>query len=92
MRYAYGGDTSIVDPFIWEYRDMDNNKIERTISFVGMTLRYKYRTTIAPTPNLPKNPAGIFNGIYLLAKQPFDIKNTQLLVHRLEDDSARERS
>ncbi|HIF17598.1 MAG TPA: DUF1329 domain-containing protein [Cycloclasticus sp.] len=92
MRYAYGGDTSIVDPFIWEYRDMNNDKIERTISFIGMTLRYKYRTTISPTPNLPKNPAGIFNGIYLLAKQPFDIKNTQLLVHRLEDDSARERS
>ncbi len=92
MRYSYGGDTSIVDPFIWEYRDMDTNKIERTISFVGMTLRYKYRTTIAPKPNLPRNPAGIFNGIYLLAKQPFDIKNTQLLVHRLEDDSARERS
>ncbi|PCI22015.1 MAG: outer membrane lipoprotein-sorting protein [Piscirickettsiaceae bacterium] len=92
MRYAYGGDTSIVDPFIWEYRDMNSGKIERTISFVGMTLRYRYRTALAPIPNLPRNPVGIFNAIYLLAKQPFDIKNTQLLVHRLEDDSARERS
>jgi len=22
MRYAYGGDSSVVDPFIWDYRDM----------------------------------------------------------------------
>ncbi|MBL4743830.1 MAG: DUF1329 domain-containing protein [Cycloclasticus sp.] len=92
MRYAYGGDTSIVDPFIWDYKDMKSGKIERTLRFVGKTLRYKHRTTLSPTPNLPRNPAAIFNGIYLLAKEPFDIKNTQLLVHRLEDDSARERS
>ena len=92
MRYAYGGDTSIVDPFIWDYKSMVDGKIERSISFVGKTLRYKYRTTIQPTPDLPKNPAGIFNGIYLYAKEPFDLKNTQLLVHRLEDDSAREKT
>ncbi|PCH86089.1 MAG: outer membrane lipoprotein-sorting protein [Piscirickettsiaceae bacterium] len=92
MRYAYGGDTSIVDPFIWDYINMNNGKIERSISFVGKILRYKHRTTVEPTPNLPRNPVDIFNGIYLLAKEPFDLKNTQLLVHRLEDDSARERT
>ncbi|PHS73820.1 MAG: outer membrane lipoprotein-sorting protein [Cycloclasticus sp.] len=92
MRYAYGGDTSIVDPFIWDYKNMKDGKVERSISFIGKTLRYKHRTTIEPTPNLPRNPAGIFNAIYLYAKEPFDLKNTQLLVHRLEDDSARERT
>lgn len=92
MRYAYGGDTSIVDPFIWDYKNMNNGKVERSISFVGKTLRYKHRTTLEPIPNLPRNPADIFNGIYLLAKEPFDLKNTQLLVHRLADDSARERT
>ena len=92
MRYAYGGDSSLVDPFIWEYRDMKNEKIERTLSFVGKTLRYKHRVSLSPSPDLPKNPADIFSAIYLLAKKPFDLRNTQLLVHRLEDDSARERT
>jgi len=92
MRYAYGGDSSMVDPFIWDYRNMKNDKIERTISFVGKTLRYKHRVSSLPETNLPDNKAGIFSAIYLLAKKPYDLKNTQLLVHRLEDDSARERT
>ncbi|MEH6504340.1 MAG: DUF1329 domain-containing protein [Cycloclasticus sp.] len=92
MRYANAADTSLVDPFIWQYRNMATSKIERTISFVGMTLRYKHRTNLAPIPNLPNNPSNIFNAIYLLAEEPFDLKNTQLLVHRLEDDTARERT
>ncbi|NQY87635.1 MAG: DUF1329 domain-containing protein [Colwellia sp.] len=92
MRYAYGGDSSIVDPFIWDYRNMKNDKIERTISFVGKTLRYKHRVSSLSETNLPDNKAGIFSAIYLLAKKPYDFKNTQLLVHRLEDDSARERT
>ncbi|PCJ47018.1 MAG: outer membrane lipoprotein-sorting protein [Gammaproteobacteria bacterium] len=92
MRYTYGGDSSLVDPFIWEYRDMKSGKIERTLSFVGKTLRYKHRVMLEPLPDLPNNPTDIFSGIYLLAKQPYDIRNTQLLVHRLEDDAARERT
>jgi len=92
MRYAYGGDASVVEPFIWEYRNMNTAKIERTISFVGKTLRYKHRVSMTPIPSLPNNPADIFNAIYLVAQKPYDLKDTQLLVHRLEDDSARERT
>ncbi len=92
MRYSYGGDSSLVDPFIWDYINMKSGKVERTLVFVGKILRYKHRLLMKPTPNLSKNPANIFNGIYLQAKEPFDLKNTQLLVHRLEDDSARERT
>lgn len=92
MRYAYGGDSSVVDPFIWDYINMKTSKIERTLSFIGKTLRYKHRLELAPTPELPNNPADIFSAIYLLAKKPYDLRNTQLLVHRLEDDTARERT
>jgi len=92
MRYSYGGDTSLVDPFIWDYINMETGKVERTLEFVGKILRYKHRLVLQPAPKLPKNPVNIFNGIYLQATEPFDLKNTQLLVHRLEDDSARERT
>mgnify|MGYP002700265160 CR=1 FL=1 len=92
MRYAYGGDTSLVDPFVWDYINMKNGKVERTLEFIGKILRYKHRLVMDPVPNLPKNPVGVFNGIYLQATEPFDLKNTQLLVHRLEDDSVRERT
>ncbi len=92
MRYAYGGDSSVVDPFIWDYINMKTAKVERTLSFVGKTLRYKHRLKIPPISELPNNPADIFSAIYLLAKKPYDLRNTQLLVHRLEDDTARERT
>jgi len=92
MRYAYGGDSSLVEPFIWHYRNMKSDKIERTLSFIGKTLRFKHRLSSLPETELPNNASGIFNTIYLMAKKPFDLKNTQLLVHRLEDDSARERT
>lgn len=59
---------------------------------IGKTLRFKHRLSSLPETDLPNNASGIFNTIYLMAKKPFDLKNTQLLVHRLEDDSARERT
>ena len=92
MRYAYGGDNSTVDPFIWEYRDMDSGDTERTLSFVGKTLRFKHRVAMSPQPSLAKNPNDVFNAIYLMVKKPFDLRNTQLLIHRLEDDSAADQS
>ena len=48
--------------------------------------QYKHRLLMKPTPNLPKNPANIFNGIYLQAKEPFDLKR-QILIDKYLDSS-----
>ena len=90
MRYNYGGDSSIVKPFYWQYRNMRTGKIERELSFAGMTLRFKHRVVLHPIPDLPNNESQIFGGIYLQVLNPSDIRNTQVLIHRLEDDTRQE--
>ncbi len=90
MRYSYGGEASSVEPFIWDYINMQKEKVERTLSFVGKTFRYKHRIMLDPRPEVVKNPGNLFSALYLRAKEPFDLTNTQLLVHRPEDDSSRD--
>ena len=90
MRYAWSGDGGTIKPFYWQYRNMRNGKIERELSFEAATLRFMHRTVAEPVPDLPTNPSGIFNALYLRVMSPPDIRNTQLLIHRLEDDTRQE--
>jgi hypothetical protein len=90
LRYTYAGDASKVEPFFWQYRNMKTGKIERELSFAAMTLRFKHRIVMQPAPDLPNNQSQIFNGLYLRVLNPSDIRNTQVLIHRLEDDTRQE--
>ena len=87
-----GGDSGSISPFYWQYRDLKSAKVERELAFEASSLRYQHRTLLAPLPALPNNPAGIFNALYLRVSRPADIRNTQLLIHRLEDDTQREQA
>ena len=90
LRYTYAGDSSEVKPFYWQYRNMRSGKIERELSFAAMALRFKHRVVMEPVPDLPNNQSQIFNGLYLQVLAPSDIRNTQVLIHRLEDDTRQE--
>lgn len=90
LRYNYAGDAGLVKPFYWQYRNMKNGKIERELSFAAMSLRFKHRVVMKPIPELPNNQSQIFNGLYLQVLDPSDIRNTQVLIHRLEDDTRQE--
>jgi len=90
LRYSYAGDAGLVKPFYWQYRNMKSGKIERELSFAAMSLRFKHRVVMDPRPDLPNNQSGIFNGLYLQVLDPSDIRNTQVLIHRLEDDTRQE--
>ena len=90
MRYAWTGDGGTIKPFFWQYRNVAKNKVERELSFEASSLRFKHRSLTEPVPDLPNNPAGIFNALYLRVVGPPDIRNTQLLIHRLEDDTKQE--
>ncbi|TDJ64389.1 MAG: DUF1329 domain-containing protein, partial [Proteobacteria bacterium] len=92
LRYAYGGDAGVIKPFYWQYRNMNTGKVERELSFAAMSLRFKHRVVMEPIPDLPNNPSQIFNGLYLQVLAPADIRNTQLLIHRLEDDTKQEQA
>jgi len=46
--------------------------------------------TFDPKPAYEENPSKIFRGIYSMVKHPFDLVNTQLLIHRYADDTHRD--
>jgi hypothetical protein len=91
--YQYGynwGDNAAIYPFYWRYRNLETSKIERQIKFNFHFLNWKHRVNQAPVPEFEKNPSGLFRSIYVQVLQPFDVKNTQLLIHRYADDLKRD--
>lgn len=73
----------------WRYRDMRAEKIERELLTDVFILRHTNRIILDPVPAFTENPDQIYNSFYLLAKEPFDVSNTQLLVHTYADDNRR---
>ena len=90
MRYAWSGDNGILTDMIWHYRDMNRDKVEREVRFTASMMRFMHRHVAAPIPEVADNPGEVFFGLYLRATYPPDVKNTQLLIHRLEDDKRQE--
>ncbi|MCX2975508.1 DUF1329 domain-containing protein [Halieaceae bacterium IMCC8485] len=91
--YKYGynwGDSAAISPFYWKYRDLDSGKVERTLKFSFHFLNYKHRVQHEPIPEFPENPSDLFRAIYVQVLEPFDVKNTQLLIHRAENDLVRD--
>lgn len=93
--YKYGynwGDNAAIYPFYWKYRNMETGDIERTLKFNFHFLNYKGRVNQDPTPEITPNPSDIFRAIYVQVLEPFDVKNTQLLIQRNADDLKRDNS
>ena len=93
--YKYGynwGDSAAVYPFYWKFRDMDSGKVERTIKFNFHFLNFTGRVYQDPKPAISPNPSQLFRGIYVNVLEPHDVRNTQLLIHRAEDDLKRDNS
>jgi len=91
--YQYGynwGDNAAIYPFYWRYRDMNTGKVQREIKFNFHFLNWKHRVNQEPIPEIKPNPSGLFRSIYVQVLEPFDVKNTQLLIHRHEDDLVRD--
>ncbi len=91
--YQYGynwGDNAAICPFYWKYKDMKSGKPERTIKWCFHFLNWKHRVNQDPTPEFTDNPAQLFRSIYSKADEPFDLRNTQLLIHRYKNDLKRD--
>jgi len=69
---------------------MKSAKIERTIKFGFHFLNFKHRVNQDPLPEFLDNPSDIFRAIYVQVHEPFDVKNTQLLIHRYSEDTKRD--
>lgn len=84
------GDAGRIAPFYWKYRDMKTGKIEKTLKMEFDSYKWQHRIIKEPVPQVAKNPSDLFRTIYLRVDEPFDVKNTQLLIHRYEDDLKRD--
>lgn len=91
--FQYGrvwGDLGCQHPFIWEYKSMPDEKLERTIVFDKSCFqRRAFKTTFDPVPETLPNPDQLYRAIYLRVAEPFDLKDTQLLLHKYKDDTKR---
>lgn len=87
--YKYGvnwGDNASINPFYWKYRNMTTGQVEKTIKFDFHFLNLKHRVKDAPVPEVPGNGSNLYRAIYVHVQEPMDLKNTQLLIQRYEDD------
>lgn len=91
--FQYGtvwSDLGCLEPWYWEYKNMKTESIERTVKFDKVCFgRKAYRTQFEPVPEITPNPSEVFRTMYLKVAEPFDIKNTQLLIHKYKDDTKR---
>lgn len=88
--FKYGanwGDNAAIHPFYWKYRNMTTGQLERTVKFNFHFLNFKHRTDHAPIPEVTPNPANLYRAIYVQVLEPQDLKNTQLLMQKYEDDT-----
>lgn len=89
--FQYGrvwGDLGCIEPFIWDFRNYETAKVERSIVFDKFCLkRYAFRTVDEPTPDFIPNPSQLYRGIYVRVGEPQDIKGTQLLIQKFKDDT-----
>lgn len=91
--YQYGfnsGDSETIHPFWWTFRNAKTGKTERQLKFDWHFLNFSHRVSFAPNPAYATNSAKIYRGIYGTVLEPFDLKNTQLMIHRYEDDTKRD--
>lgn len=87
--YKYGvnwGDNAQINPFYWKYRNMATGQVERLLKFDFHFLNIKHRVKDTPVPEVLPNPSNLYRGIYVHVQEPQDLKNTQLLIQRYEDD------
>jgi hypothetical protein len=87
--FKYGlnwGDNGVINPFILKYRNMATGQVEKTINGSLHFLNFKHRIKDAPVPEITPNPSNLFRGTYLKIQEPSDLKNTQLLIQRYDDD------
>ena len=87
--YKYGlnwGDNGVINPFYLKYRNMATGQVEKVIKAELHFLNFKHRIKDAPVPEITPNAANLFRGTYLKIQEPQDLKNTQLLIQRYDDD------
>lgn len=85
--FRYGaGETFTIRPVQWKYRSFTSGKVERSLLVNVHALKFKYRVETPPIPEIRPNPSNLLHATYLMVNEPMDLKNTQLLIQRYDND------
>lgn len=88
FKYNFGaGDGSKYDPFFYQFRNMNDGKLERVIKFSYNVQKHKFRVRQEPIGEMLPNPSELFRSFYIKVSEPQDVKDTQLLIQRYLDDN-----
>jgi hypothetical protein len=79
-------DDITIGPFVWEYRDGNTGKINRTVDFDPSYVSNTGFRTMNKPENLPGSDE-FFNVLMLAVKSPQDLKDTAILFKRRVDSS-----
>lgn len=63
-----------------------SGKVERSLLVNVHALKFKYQVETPPTPEIQPDPSNLLNATYLMVNEPMDLKNTQLLIQRYDND------
>ncbi|HSV70062.1 MAG TPA: DUF1329 domain-containing protein [Methylibium sp.] len=88
--FKYGinwGDNAAIYPFYWKYKNAKTGNVDRTLKFNFHFLNFTHRTDHQPLPEVTPNSSNLFRAIYAQVLEPQDLKNTQLLIQKYEDDT-----
>jgi len=88
--FKYGinwGDSAAISPFYWVYKNMNDGKVERVLKMSMHFLNFKHRIKQPPVPDIEPNPSEMYRATYIKVMEPQDVADTQLLIHRYEDDT-----
>ena len=81
------GDSGGLRSSYWTYRNMADGKVERVLKISFSFLNFMHRVSTPPLPNLDPNPSEMYRATYVKVSEPQDVADTQLLIHRYEDDT-----
>jgi hypothetical protein len=81
------GDGGGISPIQWKYVDLATGKVDRLLKVEVRFMKFKYRTRSAPKPDVLPNPSGLYFSSHLRVMEPVDLRSTQLLIQRYDDDS-----
>jgi len=91
--YQYGyaaGDSLSIDPMHWTYIQLDTGEVDRRLELEAHLLNIMGRVDQEPKPELSPNRDKILRSGYLIVREPFELRDTQLLIHRYIDDMKRD--
>jgi hypothetical protein len=81
------GDAGGLRSSYWTYRSMADGKVERVLKISFSFLNFMHRISQPPLPNVEPNPSEMYRATYVKVSEPQDVADTQLLIHRYEDDT-----